>query len=155
MNEIIVHLEGKEYQIDIQQAKELGILKEKDTKCKSWEEFKLKYKNDRGYLYDSINNEIYSPVNPWSVSEQLTQQEAIAIQAFSKLLKLRRDWIGDWKPDWSDGTVRKYYIYFCPNKFYVNYNYDYSRAFAFPTKEMAKEFLKCFKDLFEQCKYLI
>jgi hypothetical protein len=30
MNEINVILEGKEYQIDIQKAKELGVLKERD-----------------------------------------------------------------------------------------------------------------------------
>lgn len=155
MNEIIVHLEGKEYQIDVQKAKELGVIKEKDPRCKSWEEFKLKYKKKKGFIYDDVNKNILTVDDPYLNNEQLTGDEAIAIIAFSKLLKLRRDWIGTWNPDWSDGTVRKYYIYFCPNKFYVNYNYDYSRAFAFPTKEMAEEFLKCFKDLFEQCKILI
>lgn len=154
MNEIIVNLEGKEYQINIQQAKELGILKEKNTKCKSWEEFKLKYKNDRGYLYDSINNEIYSPVNPWSVSEQLTQQEAIAIQAFSKLLKLRRDWIGDWKPDWSN-SENKHCIAVCETHIKVNSFCTIQQTFSFPTRKIAEEFFKCFEDLFKQCKNLI
>lgn len=155
MNEIIVHLEGKEYQIDIQKAKELGVIKEKDQRCKSWEEFKLKYKNGRGYSIDSLTDEIYNSLNPIIAVEQLTENEAVAIQAFSRLLKLRRDWIGNWEPDWSEGTIRKYYIYFYQNKFFVDYHYDYSRAFSFPTKEIAVEFLNCFSNLFEQCKYLI
>lgn len=154
MNEIIVNLEGKEYQIDIQQAKELGILKEKNTKCKSWEEFKLKYKNDRGYLYDSINNEIYRPVNPWSVSEQLTKQEAISIQAFSKLLKLRRNWIGTWEPNWYIAED-KYCIVVKDTHINVGCFSAIQHTFSFPTRKMAEEFLKCFKDLFEQCKNLI
>ena len=64
MNEIIVNLEGKEYQIDIQKAKELGVIKEKDQRCKSWEEFKLKYRGSKGYYMDSSSGEIYHPINP-------------------------------------------------------------------------------------------
>jgi hypothetical protein len=154
MNEIIVNLEGKEYQIDIQKAKDLGILKEKDTRCKSWEEFKLKHKTSRGYFYESTVSKIHTPLNPCSGCEQLTQQEAIAIQAFSKLLKLRRDWIGDWEPDWNNKDV-KYSIKCNCTKFGIGASHWHSCAFVFPTQEMAKEFLECFKDLFEQCKNLI
>ena len=35
-----ITLEGKEYQFDIEQAKKLNLLKEKDNKVKIWEEFK-------------------------------------------------------------------------------------------------------------------
>ena len=158
MSKITVILEGKEYQIDIEKAKELGVLNEKDTRCKSWEEFKNKYKYCKGVvLLPDIteNNECYFTDGSIRTSEQLTKEEAIAISAFSKLLKLRRDWIGDWEPDWTNGYVRKYYIFFRPNNFYIDYHYDYSRVFSFPTKEMAEEFLNCFRELFEQCKFLI
>lgn len=152
---ITLTLNGKDYNIDVEKAIELGVLNEKDTRCKSWEEFKKKYLKKQGFFYDECDMCIALTNNPTKVSEQLTEKEAIAIKAFSKLLKLRRDWIGDWNPDWSNSSVRKYYIYFRPNKFYVDYHYDYSRAFSFPTKEMATEFLDYFKDLFEQCKNLI
>lgn len=155
MNEIIINLEGKEYQIDVQKAKELGVIKEKDQRCKSWEEFKLKYKNSRGYYYESTINKMHNPLSPCSGTEQLTQQEAIAIQAFSKLLKLRRDWIGDWEPNWCNSMERKYYITVYRNEFYVDYCSEYSKTFSFSTEEMAREFLNCFKDLFEDCKFLI
>lgn len=155
MNEIIIHLEGKEYQIDVQKAKELGILKEKDQRCKSWEEYKLKYRGSKGYYMDSSSGEIYHPINPLGIGEQLTQQEAIAIQAFSKLLKLRRDWIGTWDPDWNNGGRIKFCIDIYKNDFCVTPLSNYSKTFSFPTEEMAKEFLNCFRDLFEQCKCLI
>ena len=154
MNEIIVHLEGKEYQIDVQKAKELGVIKEKDQRCKSWEEFKLKYKNSRGYYYESTTNQMHNPLSPCSGTEQLTQQEAIAIQAFSKLLKLRRDWIGTWDPDWHDSGP-KYCIINMSGNLQISVFQSSYHIFSFPTEEMAEEFLKCFKDLFEQCENLI
>ena len=35
-----VTINGVEYNLDLEKAKKLGILKEKDARCKSWEEFK-------------------------------------------------------------------------------------------------------------------
>ena len=43
-----ITLEGKEYQLDIEQAKQLGLLKEKDSRVRSWDEFKEKYENIEG-----------------------------------------------------------------------------------------------------------
>lgn len=154
MNKTILILDGKEYQINIEKAKELGVIKEKDSKCRSWEEFKLKYKGNRGYYYDSTTNEIHNPINPWAVSEQLTQQEAIAIDAFSKLLKLRRDWIGNWNPDWNN-SENKYCIININNHLTIYTCYSEHHTFSFPTEEMVNEFLGCFRDLFTQCKNLI
>lgn len=154
MNEIIVNLEGKEYQIDIQQAKKLGILKEKDQRCKSWEEFKNKYQNKQGLFYDVDNMWIEVVNNPITTTEQLTKNEAIAIKAFSKLLKLRRDWIGTWNPNWHN-SESKYCIAVCETHIKVNSFCAIQQTFSFPTREIAEEFLECFKDLFEQCKYLI
>lgn len=150
--EIIIN--GVEYNLDLEKAKELGVLKQKDQRCKSWEEFKLKYKNSRGYYYESTINKMHNPLSPCSGTEQLTQQEAIAIQAFSKLLKLRRDWIGDWEPDWTR-NIEKYSIVCENNIVDVMLSGYITHPFSFPTKKMAKEFLKCFKDLFELCKCLI
>ena len=154
MNEIIVNLEGREYQIDIQKAKELGVIKEKDQRCKSWDEFKVKYKNSRGYFYESTTNKMHNPLTPCSGCEQLTQQEAIAIQAFSKLLKLRRNWIGTWEPNWYIAED-KYCIVVKDTHINVGCFSAIQQTFSFPTREMAEEFLKCFKDLFENCKILI
>lgn len=160
MNEIIVNLEGKEYQIDIQKAKEFGIIKEKDLRCKSWEEFCEKYSTKEGYFYsDLLEHILYESVRSSKTltmaCTQFTKEEAIAIDAFSKLLKLRRDWIGDWEPDWCNCWERKYCIEIYKGEFEIQFYCEYSRTFSFPTKEMAIEFLNCFRDLFEQCKCII
>ena len=154
MNEIIVNLEGKEYQIDVQQAKKLGILKEKDQKCKSWEEFHNKYRDKKGFFYDMDIARVDIINNPIMTAEQLTENEAIAIKAFSRLLKLRRDWIGDWNPDWTR-NIEKYCIVCENNLVDIMQGAYITHPFSFPTKKMAKEFLKYFKDLFEQCKDII
>lgn len=152
---IEITLNDKKYIIDVKKAMELGVVKEKDSRCKSWEEFRLKYKNRRGYSRDSLTDEIYNPLNPIIAVEQLTENEAIAIHAFSRLLKLRRDWIGTWDPDWSNGGEIKFCIDVYKNDFCVTSLSNYSKTFSFPTEEMAEEFLECFRDLFEQCKILI
>lgn len=144
MNKITITLEGKEYQIDIQKAKELGVLNEKDTRCKSWEEFHKKYSTQERYFHA-----------PTMACAQLTREEAIAIHAFSKLLKLRRDWIGTWNPDWCNSSEEKFCIEVYKKDFYVNSSINYSKTFSFPTKEMAKEFLEYFKHLFKDCIFLI
>lgn len=160
MNEIIVHLEGKEYQIDIQKAKALGVIKEKDQRCKSWEEFRDKYvinpsSNYPSYWYNIQCNRVEKKERPMFTSEQLTKEEAIAISAFSKLLKLRRDWIGDWNPDWCNGDETKFYIEVYKEDFYVNSSRNYAKTFSFPTEKMAEEFLHYFRSLFKRCKILI
>ena len=155
MDYIEITLNDKNYIIDVKKAIELGVVKETYTRCKSWEEFRNKYRNKQGCYYDEYTMRVELTKDPIITAEQLTENEAIALMAFSKLLKLRRDWIGDWNPDWSNGNVRKYYIEVRKNEFYIDYHYVNSRTFSFPTKEMAIEFLECFRNLFDQCKMLI
>lgn len=81
------------------------------------------------------------------------------IDALSKLLMLRKSWVGDWEckdtevdANWCivrdyDGWIKSY----C----FVIKDSTHEHAFPFPTEEMAKEFLECFKDLFEETKELI
>ena len=140
MSMMTIKLEGKEYQIDINQAKELGLLKEKDNRVKSWEEFKGKYSNEVVHY----------------TAAQLTVEEAKAFAAFSKLVKLRRDWIGEWKPNWSTLDERKYVIERKRiSQFEVLTCFTNSHSLSFPTNEMAHEFLETFYDLIEEAKILI
>ena len=86
--------------------------------------------------------------------EQLTPYEAKAIASFSRLLKLRRDWIGEWEPDFTTCDT-KWAIYHKTN----NVTYDWcqysSHALIFPTKQMAEELQETFRDLIEEAKILI
>ena len=149
-----ITINGIEYNLDIKMAKELGILEEKNTKCKSWENFTVKYYKKQGFHYDDINIKLELISTPIKATEQLTENEAIAIQAFSKLLKLRRNWIGDWDPDWCVSKT-KYCIIVVSNCLTIACFRSDHHVFSFPTKEMAQEFLANFNDLFNQCKNIL
>lgn len=147
-------LEGKEYQLDIEQAKKLNLLKEKDNRVKSWKEFIEKYQNEYGYFYAANKNKICQTVFPIPIADQLTPHEAKAIAAFSKLLKLRRDWIGEWEPDFTKDNIN-WAIYCRSNNVVVNWATRLSHPLSFPTEQMAREFLETFHDLIEDAKILI
>ena len=142
-----ITLEGKEYQLDIEQAKKLGLLKEKYGRVRSWKEFKEKYIRDIGYVYIEELKHTQTTAIPLYIGDQLTQHEAKALAAFSKLLKLRRDWIGEWEPDWENGEQKKYVIE-CIGWYIRTYiQGTYRRNLSFPTQQMADEFLETFRDL--------
>ncbi len=150
-----ITLEGKEYQLDIEQAKKLGLLKEKNSRVKSWDEFKEKYRNECGYFYEAHKNRAVKTSSPISMCNQLTPHEAKALVAFSKLLKLRRDWIGEWEPDWSDGQTSHGIIWVNKNKIQANTACTIAFPLSFPDYKMAQEFLETFRDLIEEAKILI
>ena len=150
-----VTINGVEYNLDLEKAKELGVLKEKDTKCKSWEDFIEKYAYKTGFYFDEANGNIDTTVNPIAFDEQLTEEETNAMVAFSKLLKLRRDWIGDWNPDWTDNYQKKWIINFYQDEINLTNGTNVHFVLVFPTKEMRDAFYENFKDLIKKCKKLL
>lgn len=148
-------LEGKEYHLDIEQAENLGLLKEKDNRVKSDVEFVKKYCGVCGYSYNITANMITRSETPIYTADQLTPHEAKAIAAFSKLLKLRRDWIGEWEPDWKNHQTQHYVIEYLDDRIRIYPQWYYARSLSFPTQQMAKEFLETFRDLIEEAKTLI
>jgi hypothetical protein len=155
MDMINITLEGKEYQLDIEQAEKLGLLKEKDSRVKSWEEFKEKYENIEGYIYATVSDCILTINSPINTPIQITPHEAKALAAFSKLLKLRRDWIGEWEPDWENMNTSYGVIWANKNKVQANTACTLTRSLSFPDYKTAKEFLETFHDLIEEAKILI
>ena len=150
-----VVLEGKEYHLDIEQAENLGLLKEKDNRVKSDVEFVKKYCGVCGYSYNITANMITRSETPIYTADQLTPHEAKAIAAFSKLLKLRRDWIGEWEPDWKNHQTQHYVIEYLDDRIRIYPQWYYARSLSFPTQQMAHEFLETFHDLIEEAKTLI
>lgn len=144
-----VTINGVEYNLDLEKAKELGVLEKEDTRCKSWDDFLEEYAYKTGFYFDEANGKIETTVNPIAFNEQLTEKETNAMVVFSKLLKLRRNWIGNWEPDWRY-SEHKYCITIVGVRFTVSSFYSDYHVFSFPTEKMAEEFLKCFKDLFER-----
>ena len=153
----LLTLNGKEYLLDIEEAKKLGLLKEKDNRVKSWEGFVDKYNHRASYWVSAVDGIINATCSPGIVvtARQLTQQEAVAINAFSKLLKLRRDWIGEWEPDWEDIDASYGVIWIHKNKLQANEACTPARSLSFPDYKMAQEFLETFRDLIEEAKILI
>ena len=73
--------------------------------------------------------------------------------ALIKLEQLRNCWWNGWEPEWNN--CEKYVIKW-DNDDLIVFTARNIRAFlVFPTREMAYEFLKCFRDLIEQARDLI
>ena len=153
MKQELLTLNGKEYLLDIEQAEKLGLLKEKDNRVRSWKEFVNKHlKSNSFYCHGGTVNQTTAPN---SLPEQLTPYEAKALEAFSKLLKLRRDWIGEWEPDWQNGKQKKYVIVCVGFGIRTGIQETYIRSLSFPTQQMATEFLETFRDLIEEAKIFV
>lgn len=118
---------------------------------KSWEEY-CENPMKKGYILfkdSQISEEVNTKIYPDYQSNTFqTKELAEAMNAFHKLIILRKEWIKDWEPTkkgyWAisfDGSIE--------SNFVIN-TFSYTRkTFSFPTKEMAIEFLKTFINLFK------
>lgn len=147
----IIEINGKEYQLDIDKAKEQGLLKEKDTKPRSWEEYEdtwvclnshVTYASDYN-SNDSLSYDIFN-----------SEEEARAFCALGKLIQLRDAWCGKWKPDWNE-MYTKYTIINARDRINLNTAIFDSGVLAFPTEEMATDFLETFRNLIEEAKMFL
>lgn len=83
-----------------------------------------------------------------------SKQSAEAHLAMMQLEQLRNCWCNGLEPDWNDYKQSKYCIVHS-KEFKIHILYETRRFLSFPTKEMAEEFLECFRDLIEQARDLI
>ena len=110
------------------------------------------------YYFNEIVGKICSAKfkEDFILSEFVDDEDVVAFVAFSKLRKLRRDWLGkNWKPDWKNNNVAKFTIIAAENEISKGEYYKVNSSMSFPTKEMRDEFLDCFIDLLEQAKSLL
>lgn len=144
-----IEINGKSYLIDIEKATEQGLLKEKDSKPRSWEEYDRALKQlyiTSGYDKVGIGESRYDHF--------VTENEATAFCSLGKLIQLRDAWYGNWKPDW-DEVYTKYTIVNARGRIELNTATFNSRVLAFPTTEMANDFLETFRDLIEEAKMFL
>ena len=92
----IIEIDGIKYELNTKEAEKLNLLKKVNTRCKSWNEYYIKYKTQIGYCFKTADNSLAGVICPIHTIDQLTKDDAVAIHALSKLMKLRRDWVGDW-----------------------------------------------------------
>ena len=127
------------------------------TRVRTWEEYCEKMRGKTSY-YPDKNYYIITPSHfgPMPiVSEFDNKEDAEAFAAYSKLFKLRKQWIGEWKPKWANDYQKKYIICNYSNIVAKDTVITASHCLSFPTPEMRDEFFDCFKDYLEQAKDLI
>lgn len=83
-----------------------------------------------------------------------TKELAEAALALSELMQYRQRWIGDWKPNWNEGSD-KYTIARNKDMIHGDINMSEYKIMSFPTREMRVDFLNTFKDLLETAKPLL
>lgn len=150
-----ITINGTEYQLDIEKAKEQGLLKKKDKKPRSWEEHvQMYYMQDITRGFSATNFDVCNP-RPY-YNRFTTANKAKAFCALGKLIQLKDAWVGgDWRPDWTSDKEYKWVIQYDSNDVHIYPSFVVSRPLSFPTEEMATDFLNTFRNLIEQAKMFL
>ncbi len=115
----------------------------------SWEEYCEQTKNRTYYTYSPYNESHVSETAAHGFyGEFSTKKRAEQFITLGKLLQLRDYWVGDWK-----GNSDNIYVIYKNVIMAVVHNNDF--PLAFPTREMAKRFKECFKDLIKEAYPLV
>ena len=155
-NNIINIPEG--FEIDREQSTERKIvLKKIENRVRSWEEYCEKMKDKDSYFFNGVIQEICrSNFGEFpNLLEFEDKEDVKTLVAFCKLRKLRKDWVGEWKPDWKNKKQWKFSIISDTDKIEKGIGRTLSRSLSFPTEEMRDEFIETFKDLLEIAKPLL
>ena len=155
------------FEIDKEQSTERQIVLKKIKNKKSvlkkiegprtWEEYCEKMKGKDSYFFNETLQEVrcsnFGETGVF-VSEFVDKEDVEAFAAFSKLLKLRKNWVGDWKPDWKD-KGRKFTITSFESRVVVGISEHSNYSMSFPTNKMRTLFFDTFRDLLEIAKSLL
>lgn len=139
------------------------IVKEKkNVKPRSCEEFCDKYPILPSEYYFNGRSIIFEVVMDAAPRDKIldrnvctSKEEAEAFLALIQLRQLRKAWVGDWEQPIATpiGVIHYWLPEDSVQCSFASYNIN--RHLSFPTLEMAKEFLECFKDLCETAKILL
>ena len=134
------------------------VIETKQNPPRSWEEFCEKYPKKMGETFISSTSEIFAYNTPSIRDEKRdknvcpSKEETEAFLALMQLRQLRKAWVGDWEPE---GMKSHYAIIPKIDSIDVGRYGSVFRNLSFPTKEMAEDFLSCFRDLCETAKILL
>lgn len=138
------------------------VREKKQEPPRSWEEFceRCSVKEGESYIMPSADKVFTADENydgkrlgkTWCVS----REEAEAFLALMQLRQLRKAWVGDWEQPSCRIPIAAiaYDINNTEVAVHTN-NYWSNMTLSFPTEEMAKDFLGCFRDLCETAKILL
>lgn len=82
-------------------------------------------------------------------------QEAQAFTALMQLRQLRKCYVGNWEPDWTNCRTAKSSIICIEGELMIFDAITTHRSMSFPNSNLAKQFLDNFKDLLEIAKPLL
>lgn len=147
------------YTIDKENSTDINIVLKfaKSLRPKTWQEYCVKMNGKNSYYINNTRCGVIPSkfgIDP-IISEFDNKEDAEAFSAYSKLLKLRKDWIGEWKSNWANNYQKKYIICNYSDIVAKDTVITASHGLSFPTPEMRDEFFDCFKDYLEQAKTLI
>lgn len=138
------------------------VREKKQGPPRSWEEFYEKYPVKPGEAYIMPGtDEIYTTDKNYDGKRLgrrfgktwcTSKQEAEAFLALMQLRQLRKAWVEDWDEKDSNTSCIKYGLL---RGLYVCKRNGTSSSMSFPTEEMAKDFLDCFRDLCETARILL
>ena len=149
-----IKINGKSYLIDIEKAIEQGLLKEKNNRPRSWEEYATCFSPERSIIVSSTSiNDDEECLCDYDVFNSIDEAEAFC--ALGKLIQLRDAWWGDWRPDWTDDEQDKFVIHYYIGEILKECLMHISHILAFPTEKMRDDFLSTFRDLIEQAKMFL
>ena len=143
------------YEVDRQKSTfEKIIFKKIPENPKTWEDYcsLTKGKTARQTNYDN-----YIIIDRFSGAHYQfsTKERAEQFIALGKLLQLRDYWVGDWKIN-SDSLDNIYVVHNNKDKITeIDIAYYENYSLTFPTKEMANEFITCFRDLIKEAYPLV
>jgi hypothetical protein len=84
-----------------------------------------------------------------------SKQEAEAFLALMQLRQLRKAYVKDWEPDWTNCRTAKPIITCIEGELTIFKTVTVHRSMSFPNSNLAKQFLDNFKDLLEIAKPLL
>lgn len=121
---------------------------------KTWEEYCEQTEGNVSYFLCNPDSIIKSWFDR-SYYEFVTEERVKQYVALGKLLQLRDYWVSNWKDDSKNFVAVIYHF----DGEIVNTNVSKKRSsnysLTFPTREIAKKFIECFKDLINEAYPLI
>ena len=129
---------------------------QKDEKQKlptSWDEYCEQMRGKPSYMGENCFETSFDECV--FIQEFADKETLEAFNAFAKLLKLHKVWIGDWQPDWKTYKDEKYIIATKRGEIDFRSTWVNSSPMCFPTKGMRKLFGLYFRELLEKAKPLL
>ena len=127
---------------------------------KTWEEFCERNDITSGESYIDLRSRIKElpTCERDSIDDRnlcISKQEAESFIALMQLRQLRKAYVKDWEPDWSDCIKSKFSITCIEGVLSIFDTVTVHHSMSFPNSKLAQQFLTNFKDLLEIAKPLL